>query len=744
MPLKYLQRYGLAILSIGVALGASLLLEHFHFRDAGFPLLLFAVAISSWYGGPGPAVLAVVLSTVGFYWFFVEPVRTIHIYWSEVPYFIIFAAFAVLLSWFSRLRRRVEEDLRERAALLDLTHDTVFVMDMAGVIQYWNRGAAERYGWAAEQAGGRVVHDLLKTVFPAPLEQIKAEVMRTGRWEGELVHTAKDGGQVVVASRWSLQRDQQGAPAAILETNNDITERKRAQEELQRSEAYLEEAQRLSHTGSWAFDLASGKYVYVSEECARIFELDAQPDLRTREAVSRYIHPEDWDRVNRDYEKALREKVDTSSEFRIVLPSGTAKHIRATRHPVLNEAGDVVKVVGTAVDITERKRAEEALRLSNAYNRSLIEASLDPLVTIGPDGKITDVNGATEAATGCSRKELIGTDFCEYFTEPAQARAGYEQVFREGTVRDYPLELRHRSGRVMSVLYHASVYRDESGRAIGVFAAARDITERKAADEALRSSETERRRAETALQEARAELERISRVTTMGALTASIAHEVNQPLAGVVTSANAGLNWLAANPPNLSKTREALERVRRDGTRAGEVIARIRGLLKRTPSAKALVSVNQIVNEVLALTAGKLRGDHIETALALGPSLPPVLGDAVQLQQVLLNLITNALEAMAEVANRPRTLRIQSSRGELEGKPAVVVAVSDTGTGFGSTDVARLFEAFHTTKPQGMGMGLWISRSIIEEYGGRLTAQANSGPGATFVLTIPAEQEAAV
>jgi PAS domain S-box-containing protein len=448
--------------------------------------------------------------------------------------------------------------------------------------------------------------------------------------------------------------------------------------------------------------------------------------------------------VNRDYEKALREKVDTSSEFRIVLPSGTAKHIRATRHPVLNEAGDVVKVVGTAVDITERKRAEEALRLSNAYNRSLIEASLDPLVTIGPDGKITDVNGATEAATGCSRKELIGTDFCEYFTEPAQARAGYEQVFREGTVRDYPLELRHRSGRVMSVLYHASVYRDESGRAIGVFAAARDITERKAADEALRSSETERRRAETALQEARAELERISRVTTMGALTASIAHEVNQPLAGVVTSANAGLNWLAANPPNLSKTREALERVRRDGTRAGEVIARIRGLLKRTPSAKALVSVNQIVNEVLALTAGKLRGDHIETALALGPSLPPVLGDAVQLQQVLLNLITNALEAMAEVANRPRTLRIQSSRGELEGKPAVVVAVSDTGTGFGSTDVARLFEAFHTTKPQGMGMGLWISRSIIEEYGGRLTAQANSGPGATFVLTIPAEQEAAV
>jgi C4-dicarboxylate-specific signal transduction histidine kinase len=268
-----------------------------------------------------------------------------------------------------------------------------------------------------------------------------------------------------------------------------------------------------------------------------------------------------------------------------------------------------------------------------------------------------------------------------------------------------------------------------------------DITEHKRAEEALKSSEAERQCAETALQETRSELERVSRVTTMGALTASIAHEVNQPLAGVVTSANAGLNWLAANPPNLSKTREALERVRRDGTRAGEVLARIRGLLKRTAPAKTLVSVNQIVREVLALTAGELRGGSIEAVLALEPSLPAVLGDTIRLQQVLLNLITNAIDAMAGVAKGQRTLRIESRLGELEGKPAAVVAVSDTGIGLGSADVERLFEAFHTTKPQGIGMGLWISRSIIEEHGGRLTAQANSGQGATFVLTIPAEQE---
>jgi len=228
----------------------------------------------------------------------------------------------------------------------------------------------------------------------------------------------------------------------------------------------------------------------------------------------------------------------------------------------------------------------------------------------------------------------------------------------------------------------------------------------------------------------------------MGELAASIAHEINQPLAGVVTSANAGLNWLAANPPNLSKTRETLERILRDGTRGGEVLARIRALLKRTPPAKTLVSVNQIVRDVLALTAGELRQHSIELSLGLAHNLPAVHGDNIQLQQVLLNLIKNAVEALGEIANGQRTLRIQSRLGELDGKPGVMVEVSDTGVGLSSTAAARLFEAFHTTKPQGMGMGLWISRSIIENHHGRLTASPNHGPGATFVIILPkASQE---
>ena len=298
--------------------------------------------------------------------------------------------------------------------------------------------------------------------------------------------------------------------------------------------------------------------------------------------------------------------------------------------------------------------------------------------------------------------------------------------------KDYDQEFRiiRSDGAVRHVHIVGHPVFSASGELIEYVSTQMDVTEHKLAEQAIRSSEA-------ALHEARAELERVTRVTTMGELAASIAHEINQPLAGVVTSANAGLNWLAANPPNVSKTRETLERILRDGIRGGEVLARIRALLKRTPPAKTLVSVNQIVRDVLALTAGELRQHSIDLSLELAHNLPGIRGDSIQLQQVLLNLIKNAIEAMAGIANGQRTLRIQSRPEELEGKRAVAVEVGDTGAGFSSTETTRLFEAFHTTKPQGMGMGLWISRSIIEAHGGRLSALPDNGSGATFQIVLP-------
>ena len=240
-------RYGLAAASFAIALGLALLAERYGFRDVEVPLFLFAITVSVWYGGIGPAILAVVVSSLAFDYFFTEPRYSFYVRSSELPYYAVFILFALLLTWFSAVRRRVEQQLlqsrdelqrevvkrTEQASLLNLTHDTIFVRDMNDVISYWNRGAQELYGWTAEDAIGKNSQQLLQTIFPASVDHIRAELLRANRWEGELKKTKADGTQVVVASRWSLRRDEQERPVAILETNNDITEGKRREQEIQ-------------------------------------------------------------------------------------------------------------------------------------------------------------------------------------------------------------------------------------------------------------------------------------------------------------------------------------------------------------------------------------------------------------------------------------------------------------------------------------------------------------------------------
>jgi PAS domain S-box-containing protein len=249
-----LQTYGLVLLSISLAVGGASILDRFFARDVEVPLFLFAVAVSAWYGRTTGALLALILSCLTFDYFFVQPLHTLYISASDLPYFVIFAAFASLVTWFSAIRRGVEEELRrardrlatevtertQQASLLNLTHDTIFVRDMNDVISYWNRGAQELYGWTAEEAIGKRSPQLLKTVYPAPIEEIRAELLASGRWEGEIEKTRSDGSGVTVASRWSLRRDQNGQPAAILETNNDITEHKRREQEIRTLNVELE------------------------------------------------------------------------------------------------------------------------------------------------------------------------------------------------------------------------------------------------------------------------------------------------------------------------------------------------------------------------------------------------------------------------------------------------------------------------------------------------------------------------
>ncbi|MGJ5815839.1 sensor histidine kinase [Paludibaculum fermentans] len=239
-------RLALAVASVLLALLASRLMEMLQLRDAAVPLFLFALAITAWFGGPAAAAVALLLSCVSFDYYFVEPLHSLVVSPSDLPYFLVFSSFALLVTWFSSVRRRVEADLREaldklaleveernrQASLLNLTHDTIFVRDMSDTITYWNRGAQELFGWTPEQAVGRQAHELLMTVFPLPIEEIRAELLAAGRWDGELEKTRSDGTRVFVASRWSLRRDELQRPVAILETNNDITDRKQREQEI--------------------------------------------------------------------------------------------------------------------------------------------------------------------------------------------------------------------------------------------------------------------------------------------------------------------------------------------------------------------------------------------------------------------------------------------------------------------------------------------------------------------------------
>ncbi|MDB5578877.1 MAG: sensor histidine kinase [Bradyrhizobium sp.] len=227
-------RYGFSVVSVAIALGASFAVRHYGLRYAELPLLTLAIAFTSWYAGVGPSVLAVLSSCLVFDYFFTDPIFSLDISREDLAYYFIFVAWAVIVASFSAVRRRIENSLRQardtRTNLLNLTHDSIFVRDMQNIITYWNRGAEEFYGWtAAEVVGKLTTHQLLQTVFPAPLDEIDAELLRTGRWEGELVHIKADGAQAVVASRWSLQRDEQQRPQAILELNKDMTERKRSE-----------------------------------------------------------------------------------------------------------------------------------------------------------------------------------------------------------------------------------------------------------------------------------------------------------------------------------------------------------------------------------------------------------------------------------------------------------------------------------------------------------------------------------
>jgi PAS domain S-box-containing protein len=558
------------------------------------------------------------------------------------------------------------------------------------------------------------------------LDEWRAALAAGEPFEKEARLRRADGQYRWFALRAVPLRDQRGTVVKWYGTTTDIDDRKRAETRGRQAERELRLAIDTIPALVWT-TLPDGSLDFINQRWVEIGL--SLGDLRGSQWTA-VIHPAEIASVTDKWNAAVVTGQPYENLERVRRADGEYRWFLSRAAPLRDELGKVIKWYGVDTDIEDRRRAEDALRESEQRFRDYAETASDWLWETGPDHGITRVSEHGLNAIGVAPVSRTGVTRWSYATdvesEPEKWRLHRAMLDAHQPFRDFVYSAARADGSAIYIQASGKPFFDAQGNFLGYRGVSTDITAAVRADQA-----------EEALRKVQAELAHVTRLTTLGELAASIAHEVNQPLAAIVANGDACLRWLGRDAPQLDEARAAVEGMISDGNRAAEVIRRIRALSKKTDTLKIPLPINEIIDDVILLLQREVLGHRASLSLELASELPLVLVDRIQLQQVIINLVMNGMEAMASVADRPRELKILSRREADQ----VLVAVQDSGVGIDPEHVDRLFNAFFTTKPSGMGMGLSICRSIIEAHGGKLRASRNAGAGATFQFALPPYRE---